>query len=240
MTLVGAVKHDLSRLHRTWMEFIFPRQLDPSPVLGRHKPENPAGKLGYWLWGSIGAPVVAILYPLLLIGVLLRVYTRRFNRLATSLGATGTTVVVAVLWGLLAVALSTQYSLTGTIAVVAAGGVAAISALLSILTSRVGGRSVDVLVSYPFSVTAVFLPPVVAALYSPTVANIVFPKSETLAIWILDTLLVVGGLNTVIRSQFQLAGVSYVGMWVALAVPVGWILGALVTLADVIRPKEPR
>ena len=88
--------------------------------------------------------------------------------------------------------------------------------------------------------TALSLPPVVAALYSPTVASVVFPSSQSLAVWLLDTVLSVGGLDVLLRRQFDLRGVAYVAMWFALAVPLGWFFGLFVTLADIVRPRNRR
>jgi len=85
---------------------------------------------------------------------------------------------------------------------------------------------------------AVFLPPVVAALYSPTLATVVFPRSETLAIWLLDNALTYRNLNTLLRQRFELAGFAYVAMWGGFAVPVGWAFGVLVTLANLVRPTS--
>ncbi len=85
---------------------------------------------------------------------------------------------------------------------------------------------------------ALFLPPVVAALYSPALGQIIFPGSEELAIWILDTILVVGGLNELLREQFALEGIGYALMWLGVAIPLGWLLGLLVTFANVITPKD--
>ena len=79
--------------------------------------------------------------------------------------------------------------------------------------------------------------PVVAALYSPSVAGFVFPTSDVLAVWLLDNVLTAGNLNAFLRARFDLVGVSYVGMWFAIAVPVGWILGLLVALGDLVHPR---
>ncbi|KPN30860.1 hypothetical protein SY89_01600 [Halolamina pelagica] len=62
--------------------------------------------------------------------------------------------------------------------------------------------------------------------------------STNLAIWILDNVLTVGGLNQIIRDRFALEGPAYVAMWFGIAVPLGWLLGGVVALADVIRPQE--
>jgi hypothetical protein len=94
------------------------------------------------------------------------------------------------------------------------------------------------MLAYPFGVTALFLPPVVAALYSPSLGEIVFPRSDLVAVWLLDNVLDVYGLNTYLRTRFDLVGLTYVGMWFGLAIPVGWFLGLLVTLADLVRPTR--
>ncbi len=112
--------------------------------------------------------------------------------------------------------------------------------------SRVGGRPVSVLLAYPFAMTALFLPPVVAALVTPSLEQLILPPSYDLAAWILDTFLFVGGLNDVIRGAFDLEtfgqqwglpGLGYLLMWVGISVPLGWFLGALVALANLVRPR---
>lgn len=85
---------------------------------------------------------------------------------------------------------------------------------------------------------AVSLPPVVAALCSPSLAGVVFPRSETLATWLLDNILTYRNLNALLRQRFDLVGVAYVVMWGNPAVPVGWTVGLLVTLATLVRPTD--
>jgi hypothetical protein len=101
--------------------------------------------------------------------------------------------------------------------------------------ARREGRASTVVLAYPLGVTAIFLPPVVASLYSPTLASVVFPSSESLAVWLLNNVLAVGGLAAFIRASFELQGLAHVGMWFLLAVPTGWFLGALATLATGVR-----
>ena len=83
----------------------------------------------------------------------------------------------------------------------------------------------------------------VSRIASPTVAAAVFPRSENLAVVILDDLLpvvpVIGErTSALLRANFELQGVAYALMWFGIAVPVGWTLGTVVTLADIVRPKE--
>ena len=236
--LIDAIRIDVARLHATWMELVFSRQLDPSSVLGRWEPETGGEKAAYYAWAALGIPLVMIGYPLLLLGFATRYYAGKLDSATTRLGIVGVVLVAAVAWGLLTVgAWVRQFSTSGLIAVAAAGGVATVSAGLAVVFSRRGGRLTSVLFAYPAATTALFLPPVVAALYSPALAG-VLTGSTNLAIWILDNVLTVGGLNEIIRSRFALEGPAYVAMWFGIAVPLGWLLGAVVALADLIRPKQ--
>ena len=239
MGLVRAVRIDLKRFHETWMELLFPRQLDgDDAVLGKWKPTTQSGWLKYRFWAAIGAVVVAIGYPLTLLGYFLRFQTRRIGWAALRIGVVGVVVLSLLAWGGLTAVAHLRFETEGFLAVLAAGIVATVAAVLAVLSSRVAGRKTTVFVSYPLAVTAIFLPPVVAALYSTTVAAVIFPNSETLAAWLLDNVFAFGGINDYIRTRFDLTGISYVGMWLGISVPVGWVLGILVTLAEVVRPTD--
>src|SRR6056297_458307 len=243
--LLGAVRIDMLRLHETWMEVVFPRQLNPGHVLGKWKPETSPQKLGYYLWGAVGLLPVLVGYPLLLVGFGTRYYASKLNNAATRLGIIGVVVLSVVVWGALSLAASFQFGVSGQLsfvegvyAVLAASGVATVAAAIAILFTRIGGRATSVLVAYPAAMTALFLPPVVAALFEPTLQETIFPWSEELAIRLLDQVLFVGGLNEIIREQFTLEGTGYVLMWLALSVPLGWGLGILVAFANLIRPTD--
>jgi len=237
--IVEGVKVDLKRLHETWMELIFPRQLGAEDsVLGKWTPNTTGGWIRYRAWGILGGLIVAVLYPLAVVGYFVRFQAIRFDGTAARLGVLGAVVLSVVVWGALTILARIRFSPEGFLAVGAAGAVATLAAALAVLSTQRGGRLLSVLVGYPLGVTAVFLPPVVAALYSPTVANVVFPQSETIAIWVLDNVLTVGDVNEYLRTQYDLQGLAYVGMWVGLSVPAGWFLGSLVALADVVRPAS--
>ncbi|MFC4549108.1 MULTISPECIES: hypothetical protein [Halorussus] len=236
---VGAVRYDLKRLHESWMALFFPRQRGgDSGVLGKWEPSSTSGRVAYRLWSVVGTPVVGVLYPLALFGFATRYYTRKIDGTATRLGVVGVVLLSLLAWGALTALAKLRFSEAGFLAVAAAGGVATVAAALAYLTGTYGGRASTVLFAYPFAMTAIFLPPVVAALYSPSLSSVIFPKSYTLAVWLLENPLNVWGINTVLRERFALEGLGYVGMWFALAVPVGWLLGLVVSLANVIRPKK--
>lgn len=236
--LVGGVKIDLRRLHGEWMELLFRRQRRGHSVLGKWKPETPAQTIAYYSWYLLGALILLVLYPLAVVGFAVRFYTTRIDSTATRLGVVGVTALCVLVWGSLTVLARLELDGAGFVAVAAASSVATISAGLAVLCGRYGGRGVTIVLAYPLAMTAVFLPPVVAALSYEPLEAIIFPPSETLAIMILDGVLHVGGLNDLIRGTFDLEGINYVFMWVAIAAPVGWTLGLLVELANLVRPRR--
>jgi hypothetical protein len=237
-SVVAGARYDLRTLHGLWMAVAFPQLRDSHPVMGRWRPETTGQAVAYRLWAAVGAVGLLVGYPLTVLGFAVRFYVRRFDRTTARLGVVGTVLLAVVVWGALTAVARLRFSAEGFLAVAAAGSVAVVSTVLALAFARVGGRGTTVLVAYPFAVVAVFLPPVVAALYSPTLAAVVFPESESLAIWLLDNVLVVGNLNTLVRERFELVGLAYVGMWAGFAVPTGWLLGFVVTLANLVRPSD--
>lgn len=238
--LLDGVRFDVVRLYETWMELLFPRQRGTEhSVLGKWKPTSPRERITYRVWGALGVPLIAVLYPLLLLGFTTRFYSRRFDSAATRVGLLGVVVLATLAWGLLtAIAYIRFPTMGGVLAVLAASVVAVVSAALAYVFKRIDGRAVTVLLAYPFAVTAVFLPPVVAAFYSPALGEFVFTRSTTLAMWLLDNVLWIGNLNEYLRAQFDLQGIAFILMWFGLAIPVGWFLGLIVTLADLVRPSD--
>ncbi|MFB6170976.1 MAG: hypothetical protein ABEJ23_00475 [Haloarculaceae archaeon] len=241
--VITGVRVDVRQLHDAWMELLFPRQREAEhTVLGRWRPETTRDKVGYWGWAALGVPLVAVLYPLVLVGFAVRFYARGFDSAATRLGVVGVVVLALVVWGALTALTYVRLEPAAVQAVAGASAVAVVSAGLAALFSQRGGRVTTVLLAYPFGVTAIFLPPVVAALYSPTVAAAVFPRSDQIAIYVLNDVLprvpAVGErASAYLRDNYELVGGAYALMWFAIAVPVGWLLGVLVTIADVVRPK---
>jgi len=240
-SIVAGLKYDLRRMHETWMEIIYPRQRGAADtVLGKWQPDTQGAMILYRLWSAIGAPIVGVIYPFVLLGAMFRFGVRGVDSASTRLGLVGVLLLSVLVWGALAAVGRFGMNLRtgGFIALVAAGVVATVSAGLAVTFKRVGGRVVTVALAYPFGVTAIFLPPVVAALYSPAIAALVLPGSDNLAHWLLWNVLDVGGLAEYLVENFDREGFAYVLMWFGLAVPVGWLLGILVTLADLVRPKE--
>lgn len=237
--VVHGIKVDLRRLHEYWMELAYPRQRsDSHSVLGKWTPNTTRGMVLYRLWSALGMAVVALLYPLVLIGVMTRFYSRRVDLLLAWIGVFGIVIVAGVVWGTLTVVAHFQLSQEGFLAVGAAAAVATAAAGVAAVTTKFGGRLSTILIAYPAAMTAIFLPPIVAALFSPWLGDVVFPRNEAIAIWILDNVLFVGGLNDWLRAQYDLDEIGHVLMWFGIAVPLGWLLGTLVSLADLVRPTD--
>ena len=238
--IVDGIRVDVVRLHETWMELVFPRQRTAvHRVLGKWKPRTRADELKYYLWGALGVPLVAVLYPLLLIGVAVRFNARRFDSASTRLGVVGVVVLAALVWGLLTAAARIRFDEAGFVTVAAASTVAVVSAGLAAVFKRVGGRATTVAFAYPFAMNAIFLPPVVAALYDPAL-GIVIERSTELAEFFRDDVFV-GPLDPVsdyLSDRFDFEGFVVALMWFCIATPLGWLLGLLVTLANLVRPKS--
>src|SRR6056297_2241000 len=111
--LLGAVRIDMLRLHETWMEVVFPRQLNPGHVLGKWKPETAPQKASYYLWAVIGMLPVLLGYPLLLVGFGTRYYAAKLDGAATRLGILGAILLSVVVWGGLSVVARFQLSFEG-------------------------------------------------------------------------------------------------------------------------------
>ena len=234
--VMGAVLIDLKRLHATWMGLVFPRQRATHSVLGRWTPESVPMRIAYRLWGVVGALAIALLYPFVVAGFATRFYTRRISSAATALGLLGSTLVAAAVWGGLTVAARVQLSGTGFLAVGAAAVVATLSTSLAILTARIGGRGTTVVLAYPFAMTAIFLPPVVASFFYEPIFAVIEPFSNDFAIIILE--LLPAPLEATLRQFTLRTPQGLLGMWAGLSVPVGWAFGVIVTLAELVRPSE--
>lgn len=236
--IVEGLKIDVVRLHETWMELVFPRQRTAvHQVLGKWQPRTRGDRIKYRLWAAAGAPIVAVLYPLLLVGFAVRFNARRLDSANAKLGVVGVILLAALLWGGLTALARVRLAFDGFLAVGAASAVAVVSAGLAALFTRFGGRGTTILFGYPFAMNAVFLPPIVAALYDPSLSG-VLEQSETIAVFLLDNALTYYGINDYLRANFSLEGIAVVLMWVGIATPLGWFLGVVVTLADVVRPRS--
>jgi len=238
--LADAVRFDLRRMHETWMELVYPRQRGADDtVLGKWRPEEGMQAYLYRAWHAVGVPVVGVVYPLVLLGYFVRFQTRRLNLTAVRIGLTGVLALFVVLWGGLSLLARFQFDMAtnGVTAVAAASGVAVVSAGLAFAFWRLDGRVLTVLLAYPFAMTAIFLPPVVAALYSQAVGSVVLSGTDSIQQYLLaHGPAAVDGVKQYLVANYDLEGVAYVVLWFGISVPLGWLLGIVVTLADLVRP----
>ncbi|WP_306058435.1 hypothetical protein [Natronococcus wangiae] len=237
--VVGAVRTDVQRLHGAWMELVFPRQRGRGhSVMGKWKPETLPQKVGYHAWSSLGALGLLLLYPLTVVGLATRFYATKLDSTRTRLGVAGVTAIALFGWGTLTVIAHIQLPFDAFVAIAAASAVATVSTALAAGFSKFGGRGTSVLLAYPFAMTALFLPPVVAALVTPSLEGIVLEPSYEFAVWVLDNVLHVGGLDEFLRSNYELEGAAYAAMWVGISFPLGWFFGLVVALANLVRPSD--
>ncbi|MXV61143.1 hypothetical protein GS429_03525 [Natronorubrum sp. JWXQ-INN-674] len=237
--VVGAIRADVQRLHGAWMELVFPRQRGRGhSVMGKWKPESLPQKIGYHSWSILGLFGLLLLYPLTVIGFGTRYYAAKLDSTRTRLGIVGVTAIAVVVWGTLTVIAHLRLPTEAVIAIAAASGVATISTALAAVFSKFGGRLTSVLFAYPFAMTALFLPPVVAALVTPSLEAVILEPSYDFAVWVLDNVLHVGGINEFLRTNYQLEGAAYAAMWVGISFPVGWFLGIVIALANLVRPSQ--
>jgi len=238
--LVDAIRYDVRVMHETWMEVVYPRQRGAeNTVLGKWQPDGVRQTLFYRLWSLLGVPVVSIVYPLVLLGYFVRFQARQVNVTAARLGMLGVVFLFVLLWGgLVAVVwfqLSGTFTRLETIAIAAASAVAVLSSALSYGFWQLGGRGTTVLLAYPFAMTAIFLPPVVAALFHPALEDVIIARSDEMARWMFQN-----GPDTLTDplDRFDRQEAHHVIIWFAISFPVGWFLGLIVSLADLIRPTE--
>lgn len=235
--VLDGIRVDVVRLHETWMELVFPRQRGKQhSVLGKWKPRTSADKFKYRVWGALGALVVGLLYPMMLVGLAARFYARRFDSAATRLGLVGVVLGFVVLWGALTALARVQLDPRGFYAVAAASVVAVLASIVAVTSATKGGRASTILIAYPAGMTALFLPPVVAAFFSEALGSLIFPRSITIAEVLLNTVASRLGVEQFFRQSFELEGLGYILLWFGIAVPLGWLLGLLVSLADLARP----
>ena len=239
--LVDAIKYDLRIMHETWMEVFFPRQRGAADtVLGKWKPETTRETVTYRLWYALGVPAIAILYPLVLLGYFFRYQTRKINVTAARLGFFGVVILFTLLWGgltaLVYFQLQPMLEEGAVVAMAAASVVAVASSAIAYAFWRLGGRGTTVLLAYPFAMTALFLPPVVAALFYEPLGEVIIDNGDDLFRWMFQTGPEV--ITEPLGDRFDREQHHHAIIWFAISFPIGWLLGTIVTLADLIRPKD--
>jgi len=235
--LLAGAKVDLRRLLDAWRDIVFSRQIDEYSIQDRWQPDSAGTKLAFWAWSTLGVVLIGVVYPFAAVGFWTRYVGRQIDRLVAGLGVLVIIAAVGVLWGGLTALAWDRLPTAGFRAVLAASIVATTSVALSWVFARHGSRRLTLLLAYPFAVAAIFVPPVTAALFSPTIGAGILSESELFAEWLLNNVVISTELRSTIRQQFELAGIAFIGMWFGFALPVGWALAGLVSLANLIRPR---
>lgn len=154
-----------------------------------------------------------------------RVFVRACKRLITDSFVKTALLIVALLWGVLLNPWVWPIAVELFVVVTVGGSVFALLATLTLEVYRQEGTLVRVLIAYPLAIGTLVLPLVAAGLASPTFARMLRNVTRGLAIFLLDTILVVGGVSTFLREQFQLTGIAYFATWVGVIIVLGWLLG---------------
>jgi len=238
--VVDAMRVDLKKFHETWMGLLYPRQRGAdNTVLGKWRPQTTRERVTYNGWSALGALAIVVLYPLALFGVIVRFNARKIDVSVEKIGAIGVVLLAVLVWGGLAalVEFRLDFGDQRGNAIIAASVVAILASGLAVFFRYIGGRITTILFAYPLGMTAIFLPPVVAALVSPSMAQFSIAYAEDVAVFVQDDVLAEVGLKEYVVDNFEREGFAYVLIWIGISVPLGWLLGTTVALADFIRPK---
>lgn len=117
----------------------------------------------------------------------------------------------------------------GLLVLVVGGSILGVTAGSALYIYERADTPLAVLALYPLLISVGLLPPAGVMLALPALRGWFQSASLRLAIWLLDYVLAVGGLNALIRRSFQIQG-HYFHMWVAIALTLGWLLGGAVLL----------
>lgn len=235
--LVENIRADLNRLYSNWMSIRYPRFNNPHSVIGKYTPEGSVDSFLYYIWSFIGIVVSSFIYPIALVGLGVRFGASGIKRTVSSLGIIGTMLVFLFTWlGLVGVMIY-LYGFETSIGVILAVGIALVSLVIAFLSHIYLSRSGMILVGYPSIYTAVFLPPITAALIAPGIGDDVLRQSVLFAEYILVTFAGPVNLENWLRQTFELQGVYHIVLWLAVSLLTGWITGGLIELSKLVRPK---
>lgn len=229
-----SVDSDVMTLHRIWMSMLYKRQSNPHPVAGRFQPSEKGQKMVYFLWYSIGLPVSIAGYLLALLGKVLKIFVDKIVEKSEDLGLDTTLLVSAVAWIAVASVIYFIYGQEDAVAFGISSIIAILSIIIAFLSRWYGTTKYTILISYPATYTAIFLPPVSAALIVPEIANIVLPFSVDVTNTILNTAIFFEPLESMLITTFELEGTSHLVLWFLISTVLGWFTGVCVKLAELV------
>lgn len=232
---IRSAQADVTRLIERWMGLLFPRQTDQS-VLGKWRPRTLIGRLEYRGWWLLGLPIVAGAYVLALIGTPIRYAVRGISDAGEHLGFARIVGLAGVLAVVTTGAAWFWLSTAGVVVVGTAAGLATLSVVGMVLSARYGGRATTILLAYPFGLLAISLiPGTVFMVSTGRIDPIWQPARDTF----LSLPTGVTPLSVVTTQSLAdpLLGIGFV-RWIGLLVMVGWGIGTLVLVTDIVRPHR--
>lgn len=228
---------DIKKLHGVWMGILFSKYNDPHPVIGKYQPEGTIKKILYWFWAIIGIVTTVLSYPIVLVGLVLRIFTTSIAKVGTKLGITKTISMMAIVWASMIAGITYQYGFDNTLVLSISASIALVSLLISFYSYRNGGRKTTIIISYPAAYTAIFLPPVTAAILAPF-GDPIINQSIRVAEYMLINWASTIGMEEWIRTNFELTGIYHAVMWFVISTIVGWITGLFIVISELIRPRN--
>jgi len=137
------------------------------------------------------------------------------------------TVAATVIWGLSVVYGAMAFDTSGLISLIFASLIAIVSASLAVLFFLSPGKVKTIVLAYPFTLNVVLLPPIVIAINEPRLAFLL-DNSILVAEFLLQNYASVLGVESWLRSTFNLQGSYFILMWFAISIPLGWFMGTTV------------
>lgn len=235
--VISSIRADLYRLYSTWMSMRYPRFDNPHSVVGKYNPDGFSDTALYYSWSLIGAIWAILLYPFVLIGLGLNLVGSGLKSAVYRLGFIGTSIVILISWGGLVGGMIYLYGFQDSISVILSVAVSIIAVIVAAASHKYLGSRGMVLVGYPAIYTALFLPPITAAVVSPDVGGDILRQSVLFAEYILNTFASPLSIENWLRSTFELAGIYHIVLWFSISIVLGWVSGGFMKLSNLARPN---
>jgi hypothetical protein len=228
-----SIQRDIKTVHSYWMSTLFDNQNQTHPVAGKKIPTDKLQMSIYFIWSGLGYPVSVIGYLLAVVGNVIKIFVDRIVSKADEWGISSVFVLALLSWMIVGVVVFYLYGQEDAIAFAVSSTISLLFLIISFVSREIASVKTTVVIAYPAAYTAVFLPPVSAALIVPEIASTVFPLSTDVANYILNSL-VFDSLENFLRSTFNLIGFSHLILWSAISVTLGWLTGISVKSAELV------
>lgn len=229
-----SIRRDIKTVHAYWISILFEKKNRPHPVAEEDIPTNRVQMSIYIIWSVLGYPVSVIGYLLAIAGNIIKIFVDRIVSKADDLGISNVFIFALIAWMIIGIVVFYLYGQEDAIAFAISSIISLLFLIISFVSREIGSAKTTVIISYPAAYTAVFLPPVSAALIVPEIASLVFPLSVDVVNYILDLPIVFDALENYLRSTFNLEGVSHLILWTLISVTLGWFTGISVKSAELV------